>query len=153
MKLPFFHSARAFLYLHPFCVLTATRRYPTQGYQVSQWRVITEIIYLASWMGHNFGTETIHSLFDRLSQPFVLGTLNLTKTIVSVERESYLCVDEHMHAILQLRFAVGSERRRRSFSTTGCHFLVQDARRGEFCMMLCVYMSRFVRESCRPAAI
>ena len=42
--------------------------------------------YLASWIEH-FGTETIHSLFDRFSLSNSDSTLNLTNTLLHVVRE------------------------------------------------------------------
>ena len=52
--------------LHRWLMLTATHRYPSHGYQGSQWRVVQKKC-LASRMGH-FGTEMIHhSLFDWFS--------------------------------------------------------------------------------------
>ena len=39
--------------------------------------------YLVSWMGY-FGTETIHSLFDRFSLSKWGSTLNLTRTLLTV---------------------------------------------------------------------
>ena len=41
---------------------------------------LSQEAYLASWMGH-FGTETIHSLFDRFSLSNSGSTLNLTNTL------------------------------------------------------------------------
>ena len=42
--------------------------------------------YLASWMGH-FGTETIHSLFERFSLSNSGSTLNLTNTMLPVDSQ------------------------------------------------------------------
>ena len=42
---------------------------------------LSQEAYLASWMGH-FGTEMIHSLFDRFSLSNSGSTLNLTNTLL-----------------------------------------------------------------------
>ena len=42
---------------------------------------LSQEAYLASWMG-NFGTETIHSLFNRFSLSNSDSTLNLTNTLL-----------------------------------------------------------------------
>ena len=44
---------------------------------------LSQEAYLASWKGH-FGTETIHSLFDRFSLSNSGSTLNLTNTLFSL---------------------------------------------------------------------
>ena len=40
-------------------------------------------MYLASWMGHYFGAETIQSLIDRRSLSIVFVALDLTKTMLN----------------------------------------------------------------------
>ena len=61
---------------------TATHRYPTRDIKGLSGELSQEA-YLASWMGH-FGSETIHSLFDRFSLSNSGSTLNLTNTLLDV---------------------------------------------------------------------
>ena len=44
---------------------------------------LSQEAYLDSWIGY-FGTETIHSLFDRFSLSNSRSTLNLTNTLLNV---------------------------------------------------------------------
>ncbi|CAM9568678.1 unnamed protein product [Sphacelaria rigidula] len=71
---------RTFFCLRRWRVLTATRRYPTQGYQAPQWQAPTGS--LSGLVEGHFGTETIHSLIDRFSLSIVSPTLNLTKILL-----------------------------------------------------------------------
>ena len=58
---------------------TATHRCLLRGIKGLSGELSQEA-YLTSWMGH-FGTETIHSLFDRFSLSNSVSTLNLTNTL------------------------------------------------------------------------
>ena len=82
---PNFCSVCALLCLHRWLMRTATHRYPTQGYQGSQWQVITESIFgLLSGAFRNWNDSfTIWPLFTlkvRLNsqshQNFVNGVLH-----------------------------------------------------------------------------